>query len=97
MLEPLRDPAIVLNKMVTTKNVHERVQGSSDAHVYQEQQRVETTRLTVHGLYGMTIALELLEMMGQLSNRSCGLYMANGMAKLAMTIHPPSFVYKATQ
>ena len=27
MLEPLHDAAIVLHKIVTTKNVHERVQG----------------------------------------------------------------------
>ena len=58
MLEPLRDPAIVLHKIVTTENVHERVQGASDAHVYQEHQRVKTARLTVHGLYDVTIALQ---------------------------------------
>ena len=65
MSEPLRDPAIVLYKIVTTKNVHERVQGASDPHVYQRHQGVETARLTVHGLYRVTIALEPLEMMRQ--------------------------------
>lgn len=65
MLEPLRDPTIVLDKIVKTKNVHERVQGSSDAHVYQEHERVKTARLTVHGLYSVTIALEPLKMMRQ--------------------------------
>ena len=58
MLEPLRDLAIVLNKIVTTKNVHERVQGISDAHVYKKHQCVKTARLTVHGLYDVTIALQ---------------------------------------
>ena len=65
MLEPLRDTAIVLYKIVTIKNVHERVQGASDAHVYQKHQGVKTTRLTVHGLYSVTIALEPLKMMRQ--------------------------------
>ena len=55
MLEPLRDPTIVLDKIVTTKNVHERVHGSSDTHVYKKHQGVKTARLTVHGLYGVTI------------------------------------------
>ena len=63
MLEPLRDPTIVLDKIVKTKNVHERVQGSSDAHVYQKHEGVKTARLTVHGLYGVTITLEPLKKM----------------------------------
>ena len=65
MLEPFRDPTIVLHKIVTTKNVHERVQGASDAQVCQKHQGVKTARLTVHDLYGVTIALEPLEMMRQ--------------------------------
>ena len=65
MLEPLRDAAIVLHKIVMTKNVHERVQGASDAHVNKKHLGVKTARLTVHGLYGVTIAHEPLEMMRQ--------------------------------
>ena len=48
-----------------TRNVHERVQGSSDAHVYLKHERVKTTRLIVHDFFGVTIALEPLKMMRQ--------------------------------
>ena len=71
MLESLCDPKIVLDKIVTTENVHERVQGSSDAHVYQKHQGVRTARLIVHGLYGVTIALEPLKIMRQPVENDC--------------------------